>query len=214
MSYTEADAAMDAFYEQISQELYPEHKEQAIDEFIEERMHSYYLSNPNIIQAPIDSYLNASELSDISPRGALVMYTTAVELFLKSVLLKPVLFGMINNENVAKLIVDSSVGQAGFNRYKKLLNSLCLCVANIKLSDIQGTSGKPILDEAEEIQEVRNRVLHQGYNASVDEMEKAKNIAFLIFEDVVLPVLQNMKLELAEEQAGTKTYFIKKSDNN
>ena len=84
---------MDAFYEQISQELYPEHKEQAIDEFIEERMHSYYLKYPNIIQAPINSYLHANELFGISPRGALVMYTTAVELFLKSVLLKPVCSG-------------------------------------------------------------------------------------------------------------------------
>ena len=205
---------MDAFYEQISQELYPEHKEQAIDEFIEERMHSYYLKHPKIIQAPIDSYLHANELLDISPRCALVMYTTAVELFLKSVLLKPVLFGMINDENVAELIVDSSVGQSGFNRYKKLLNSLCRCVANLELSAIQGTSGKPILDEAEEIQKVRNRVLHQGHKASVDDMEKAKNIASLIFKDVVLPVLRNMKLELAEEQAGKKNYFIKKSDNN
>ena len=162
MSDTEADVAMDAFYEQMSQEFYPEHKEQAIDEFIEERMHSYYLNNPNIIQAPIDSYLHANKLHDISPRCAVVMYTTAVELFLNSVLLKPVLFGMINNENVAELIVDSSVGQPGFNRYKKLLNSLCLSVADIELSDIQGTSGKPILKEAEEIQKVRNRVLHQG----------------------------------------------------
>ena len=211
MSYDEQDAAMDAFYEQISQELYPEHKEQAIDEFIEERMRSYYLKNPNIIQAPIDSYLHANELLGISPRGALVMYTTAVELFLKSVLLKPVLFGMINNENIAELIVDSSVGQAGFNRYKKLLNSLCLCVANIELSDIQGTSGKPILEEAEEIQKVRNRVLHQGHNASVDDMEKAKNIASLIFKDVVQPVLHNMNLVVAEEQEGTKNFSIKKA---
>ena len=76
MSYDEQDAAMAAFYEQISQELYPEHKEQAIDEFIEERMHSYYLKNPKIIQAPIDSYLHANELFDISPRCALLMYTT------------------------------------------------------------------------------------------------------------------------------------------
>ena len=182
MSYDEQDAAIDAFYEQISQELYPEHKEQAIDEFIEERMHSYYLKNPNIIQAPIDSYLHANELVDISPRGALVMYTTAVELFLKSVLLKPVLFGMINNENVAKLIVDSSMRLPGFNSYKKLLNSLCLCVADIKISDIQGTSGKPILDEAEEIQKVRNRVLHQGHKASVDDMEKAKKSCLTDFQ--------------------------------
>ena len=214
MSYDEQDAAMDAFYEQISQELYPEHKEQAIDEFIEERMHSYYLKNPNIIQAPIDSYLHANDLLDISPRCALVMYTTTIELFLKSVLLKPVLFGMINNENIAELIVNYSVRQAGFDRHKKLLNSLCLCVANIELSDIKGTSGKPILDEAEEIQKVRNRVLHQGHKASVDDMEKAKNIASRIFKDVVQPVLHNMNLVVAEEQEGTKNFVIITSDNN
>ena len=214
MSYDEQDAAMDAFYEQISQELYPEHKEQAIGEFIEERMQSYYLKNPKIIQAPIDSYLHAHELLDISPRSALVMYTTAVELFLKSILLKPVLFGMIDNENLAELIVNYSVRQASFDRQKKLLNPLCLRVANIELSDIKGTSGKPILDEAEEIQKVRNRVLHQGHKASVDDMEKAKNIASRIFKDVVFPVLHKMNLEVAEEQKGTKNYFIKKSDNN
>jgi len=56
MSYDEHDAAMDEFYDRISEELYPDHKEQAIDEFIEERMCSYYLENPNIVQAPMDSY--------------------------------------------------------------------------------------------------------------------------------------------------------------
>ena len=202
MSYDEQDAAMDEFYERMSEELYPEHKEQAIDEFIEEKMHSYYLVNPSVIQAPIDCYHHANELLQISPQCALVMYTTAIELFLKSVLLKPVLYGMIHNENVANMIVDSTTGQSGFSRYNKLLNTLCHHAADVELNEIKGMDGKPILVEVEEVQKIRNRVVHQGYVASVEEMGKAKNIASLILTKVVEPVLNNMNLVIGEINGG------------
>lgn len=198
MSYDEHDAAMDEFYDRVSKELYPEHKEQAIDEYIEERMHSYYLNNPYLIQPPIDCYNHANELLQISPQSALVMYTTAIELFLKSVLLKPVLYGMIHNENIANVIVDSTTKQSGFTRYNKLLSILCLHAADTKLEDIKGMNGKPILAEAEEVQDIRNRVIHQGYVASVEEMGKAKNIASLILTQVVEPVLNNMNLVIGK----------------
>jgi hypothetical protein len=198
MSYDEHDAAMDDFYDRMSEELYPEHKEQAIDEFIEERMHSYYLQAPNLIQPPIDCYNHANNLLEISPQCALVMYTTAIELFLKSVLLKPVLFGMIHNKNIANLIVDSTTSQSGFSRYNKLLSTLCLHAAGTKLEDIKGMNGKPILVEAEEVQKIRNRVVHQGYMASVEEMGKARNIASLILTEVVEPVLNNMNLVIGK----------------
>jgi hypothetical protein len=194
MSYDEHDAAMDAFYDRMSEELYPEHKEQAIGEFIEERMLSYYLINPHVIQAPIDCYHHANELLQVSPRCAIVMYTTAIELFLKSVLLKPVLYGMFHNENIASTIVDSTTSQSGFSRYNKLLSNLCLHAADIKLDKIIGMDGKAILTEAEEVQKIRNRVIHQGYRASVEEMSKARNIASLILTEVVEPVLNNMNL--------------------
>jgi hypothetical protein len=126
------------------------------------------------------------------------MYTTAIELFLKSVLLKPVLFGMIHNKNIANLIVDSTTSQSGFSRYNKLLSTLCLHAAGTKLEDIKGMNGKPILVEAEEVQKIRNRVVHQGYMASVEEMGKARNIASLILTEVVEPVLNNMNLAIGK----------------
>lgn len=202
MSYDEHDAAMDEFYDRISEELYPEHKKQAIDEFIEGRMQSYFLKNPKIIQAPIDSYHHANELLEISPQGALVMYTTAIELFLKSVLIKPVLYGMVHNEHIANTIVDAAVSQSGFSRYKKLLSALCSHAASIELSEIKGMEGKPILIEADEVQQVRNRVVHQGYKVSIEEMGKAKNVASLILTEVVEPVLNNLNLVIGPYENG------------
>ena len=194
MSYDEHDAAMDDFYDRMSEELYPDHKEQAIDEFIEERMQSYFLKYPHLIESPIVSYYHANELLQVSPQSALVMYTTAIELFLKVVLLKPVLYGMVHNEKVAELIVSSTIGQSGFTRYNKLLNALCLHAAGIKLSDIKGMNGKPILTEAEAVQKIRNKVVHQGYVCTTEEMGSAKNIASLILTEVVEPVLNNLNL--------------------
>jgi len=202
MSYDEHEAAMDDFYYRISEELYPEHKEQAIDEFIEERMRSYFLDNPKIIQAPMECFFHAEGLCQVSLRSAVVMYTTATELYLKSVLLKPVFYGMIHNENVAALIVDSSTGQSGFCRYNKLLTTLCHHAAEVDISDIKGLSGKPVLVEAGEVQAIRNRIVHQGYKPSNHEMQKARNIAVLILTKVVEPVLCKLNLSISKGVDG------------
>jgi len=202
MSYDEYDYAMDMFYERMSEELYPEHKEHAIDEFVQETMVSYYLRNPTIINAPFECYHHANSLMNTSKRCAHIMYTTSIELFLKSVLLKPVLYGMIHNENVAQLIVDSSTGQAGFNRYKKLLSTLCMNAAEIDLNSIVGMNNKPILQEVDEVQSVRNKIVHQGYDPTIDEFGTAKNIATLILGVVVEPVLNNMNLIISGDDEG------------
>ena len=86
MSFTDRDAEMEDFYDRLSEELYPEHKEQAIDEFISERMVSYYLKDPAVIEAAYDCFSHATEIEKYSPRCALIMYTTTIELYLKSVL--------------------------------------------------------------------------------------------------------------------------------
>jgi len=205
----EREDAMDAFYDSISKELYPEHKEQAIDEFIEERMRSYFLKYSGIIQAPIECFFHAVDLQQVSPRCALVMYTSTIELYLRAVLLKPVLYGMIHNESVAELIVRSSVGQSGFNRYKKLLASLCHHAAEIELSDLKGLDGKPIIQEASEVYDIRNRVVHQGYQATTREMERARNIAVQILTKVVEPVLHNLNLAIGKDDNGSHVIIVK-----
>jgi hypothetical protein len=200
MSDDKHDAAMDDFYDRMSEELFPEHKEIAIEQFIEERMQSYFLKNPNIIHPAIESSNHAGNLLQISPSSALVMYTTAIELYLKAVLLKPVLYGMVHNENIAGLIVDSSIGQSGFTRYNKLLTALCLHAAQIDLSSIKGMQNKSILKEAEEVQSVRNKVVHQGYRVTEVELGQAKNIAYLMLTEVVEPVLNNLELVIASNE--------------
>ena len=90
MSYHDDDYKWDELWDQMSIELYPEHKEQAIDEFTTERLQSFYLKNPNILAPGIHMYGKARELLENHPSAAFVFATSAIELFLKASLLKPV----------------------------------------------------------------------------------------------------------------------------
>ena len=203
MSYDEQDAALDDFYDQMSKELYSEHKEQAIDEFIEMRMRSYFLMHPEIINTPMECFRHATECSDISPRSAVVLFTTAMELYLKSVLLKPVLYGMIHNENVAALIVETTTKQSGLSRYNKLLTLLCNQAAGVNLSDIDQLDWKSRFAEVEETQSVRNRIVHQGYQATQHEAEKARNVAVNILTRMVEPVLKSLNLTIDDSDSDS-----------
>ena len=55
MSRDENDAARDAFYEQLSRELYDDHKQQAITEFSADRLKSFYIQHPNVMRPAVDA---------------------------------------------------------------------------------------------------------------------------------------------------------------
>lgn len=200
MSYDQQDAEVDALFNQISKEVYPEHKAQAIEEFVKGRMQSYFLKYPKILQSPIDCFLHASELKEKSPRCALVMYATATELFLKSVILKPTLYGMFHNEEVAEGIVETVPKKGGPSRHKSLLAELCLQAAGIQLGEIRGVDNKPILHEVDVMHRIRNNVLHKGEDVEPEDVEKAHKITHSVFRDIVWPVLINLDLKVTKNE--------------
>ena len=140
MSYTEEDARWDEFWEQTSKELYPEHKEQAIEEFTTECLQSFYLKNPDVLAPGLRMYFEARELQENHPSASYVFATSAIELFLKSSLLKPVVYGLVHNEALAEIIVETALGSPGFERYKKLLSGLFLELIRIDITKYRGKS--------------------------------------------------------------------------
>jgi len=117
MTYDSQEAAWDQAYERLSEELYPEHREQAIVEYTDERLRSYYLAHPSILVPAMANYRHAKSLlaSGFHP-AALVFAASATELFLKESLLRPVVFGLVHSPSLAQLVVDSAMSQTGFTR--------------------------------------------------------------------------------------------------
>jgi hypothetical protein len=99
----EQEAAEEEYRQQLYLELGPHwaldhglfEYEYAVKEFTAERLKSYYVTNPHLAGPANDSLLYAQSLMAPHEMAALVFAVTATELAVKSVLLKPIGFGLI-----------------------------------------------------------------------------------------------------------------------
>lgn len=200
MSYTMEDARWDAFWDQMSEEIYPEHKEQAIEEFTTERLQSFYLRNPDILAPGIRMYVEAMELEENHPSASYVFATSAIELFLKSSLLKPVVYGLVHNESLAEIIVETALGSSGFKRYKKLLSGIFLEIVRIDINKIESIgSDKFLLQEASEVQAKRNDIIHQGIIVDNNGAKLAIGVAYGVLHNIINPMLLSIGLWMDKE---------------
>lgn len=200
MSYDETDAAWDEFYDKISEELYPEHKDQAITEFTKERLQSFYLKNPKVMRPAVDAIQEGKKLQENQHySAALIFFVSAIEILLKATLLKPVIYGLIHNEDLADVIVKNTLGQSGFNRYEGLLSKIFQEQAGVKLSSVnRESSNKPLLIECKEMQDIRNKIVHQGSKCLSDQAELSRLVTVAVFELIVRPVLYSIDLTVIE----------------
>lgn len=196
MSYTPEDAAWDEAYENMSLELYPEHKEQAIAEFTRERLRSYYVAHPEVLVPAVRVFKESQALLSNGHHAAtLVFAASATELFLKASLLRPVVYGLVHSESLAELVVNAALSQTGFQRYEQLLAKLFAEIAGIELKSLVREPGsKPLLKEAAEIQNVRNCVVHQGQEVAEAQAKLAVEITTQIFNQVLAEVLSSLDL--------------------
>lgn len=203
MSYTLEDAARDEFFDQLEKELYPQHKEQAVEEFTTERLQSFYSKNPQVAATAVRSFKQAKDLFDHGfPAASFVFAVSAIEQYLKAVLLKPVAHGLIHQDSLADLIVEFTVGQTGFDRYTKLLAKLFEDLASINLDTVHREgAGQKLLDEVSELQKVRNKIIHQGLEVQDSEAENALAITGAVSAQIVFAMLSALGLQI--ESDGT-----------
>ena len=94
----------EAQYEEWMDELYREHKEQAIEEFTGERLKSFYLAHPLIARPSFEALTEARKLVEGHLSAAQVIAAVAVEVGLKDALLKPVVHGLVHSTRITTLL--------------------------------------------------------------------------------------------------------------
>jgi len=198
MSYDASDAARDEMYDEIARELYPDHKRQAIREFTADRLRSYYLANPLVMQPAAQALQEGQALQAKEHHSAaLVFYVTAIELFLKASLLRPVVHGLVHSDGLAEVIVQQALGQTGFDRYTKLLTKLFLELVGVDIATVQrNLAAKPLLEECTEQQALRNRVIHQGVTVTREQAQNGLHVTEGTYEGIVYPTLRKLGLNV------------------
>ncbi|WP_199052281.1 hypothetical protein [Aquitalea sp. ASV15] len=200
MSYDPFDAERDEMYEQISRELYPEHRIQAIAEFTAERLQSYYKNNSTVMRPAVDALQEGKRLKENGhSSAAVVFFVTAIELLLKATVLKPVVHGLVHSEGLADAIVQMVLGQSGFDRYSDLLAKLYIELVKIDIKSVRRSDGeKSLLSECTAQQRLRNSIVHQGAKASPEQAELARLVAVAVYDEVVAPMLGKLDLLVIE----------------
>jgi hypothetical protein len=201
MTYTQEDADADEFYERLSEELYPAHKEQAIGEFTAERLRSYYLKNPGLTINGRRTFRQARELYRLGHLGpALVCGVTVIEVFFKVGFLRPVVYGLVHSDALAEAVVKAALSQPGYKRYEPLLSKLYSELVGKDLNSFaRKGSSKPILVEASEAQSNRNRVVHEGYDPTNEEARQAIGSAAIVMVNIWRPMLNAIGLRLGTQ---------------
>lgn len=207
MSMTREDAEQEEHYARLFNEIGPEWAgehyselyESAVKEFTAGRLKSYYVAHPHLTQPAHRALSTAQSFMETHPEAALVFATTAVELTIKLVLLKPIVFGLVHTEALASVITDFATQHTGVDRFQDLLTQLLQHFGGVDLKTFKrSTSSKTLWKEVEEIQRSRNGVVHRGEIPDRSLAEQAITMATTLLGEIVPDVLRNLGLHLHE----------------
>ena len=193
MSITEDEAR----FEEWMMELYEEHSKQALEEFRAERLQAYFLTHPELAKPAMDALQEARTLAGASSRAALVLATAASEVGVKTVLLRPVVFGLVHSESVAGLITDIVVRQRGMDRFKELLFTVLREYGKIDLDTYRRPNVNVLLwQEISDCQRLRNGAVHRADAIEDEQATRAINIAATVLETIFPHLVSELGLHL------------------
>lgn len=197
MPYDYYDAASDEMYGRIAEQLYPDHKAQAIGEYNADSLRAYYVDNPAVMQPAVEMLGEGKKLMAHGHySAAVVFFVGSIELLLKATLLRPVVHGLVLHKGVADVIVEHATQQTGFERYGELLAKLFLELAGIDLKNVSRVgAGKALLAECKQLQVLRNGIVHRGETCGAQQAADAMDVVAAVYDDVVAPMLSKLGLK-------------------
>lgn len=183
-------------YDKWMSDLYAEHSAQALQEFTAERLHSYYLSHPDVAEAPIRSLQEARALLLNHATASLVFAMVAIEVGVKIALLKPIVSGLVHDASAATLITDLVISHGG-DKYRDLLFHILLTIGGVNLKAFRRFNSEQLLwEEIKCVQKERNAIIHQAVQATFKQAERAISVGSAVLEQLFPEVVRKLGLHL------------------
>ncbi len=141
--------------------------------------------------------------------ASLVFFMTCIELLLKATILKPIVSGLVHHEALAEIIVAHVLGQAGFDRYDKLLEIIISTFTDLELKNIsRDDEPAKLFSECKALQKIRNKIIHSGEVCTKEDAEQARIVSVAVYELIVKPIIGALNLKVGEHGViGTAYYF-------
>lgn len=168
---------------------------EVINKFTSERLQSYYMENPKVMERAIWALKEAQGLLAGHTAGSLVLAVAAAEVGLKSGLLKPILYGLVHDDAMAVVIAELIPEQRN-DKFQKLLFGILKEYGGVDLGTYKRSGvAQTLWEEMQTTQKARNGVVHRAEDVSTDEAERGIAIATEIVNNIFPSVIA--KLDLA-----------------
>ena len=207
MSISHEEAAYDEYLTRLYNEYGPEwaaeHKaelrreyyNEVVSEFTTERLKSYYVAHPDLAGPAHASLLYAQSLLPTHPMAALVFAATATELAVKTVLLRPIIFGLVHTEGFAFFITELTTQITCVDKFHSLLTEILAQFGGVDLETLKRPEAtKTLWQEIAEVQKARNAVLHRGEIVDESKAHLAIAVAGSLLNDTFPQVLGRLGL--------------------
>jgi hypothetical protein len=164
---------------------------QAISEFTAERLMSYYVDNPRVA-LPARAFVNeAEQLITVSPTAAYLLAAVSIEVAIKDVYLRPIIYGLVHSEAAAGLIAEMALRVTRFELLKSPFLQLLREHGDIDFAAYRrGGSDELLWTEIVRIQKKRNQIMHRAERAGNADASTATAVARNLI-DLQLPLLAN-----------------------
>ncbi len=190
MSMDWDEAQREAAFDELVEEILHDHKEEIIAEFQEDRLASYYRANLQIAAPAKRFQRQAEDLVTRNSSAALVLAFAAVEYFIKNVFLKPVVSGLIHDENVGELVASIVVKSGKFQSL--LFDILATYGADIRKIPLEDAHRRTLEKEINRLGDIRNKVVHRCEEASEQDANITIKIVHTLHHEVFQTLLNRL----------------------
>lgn len=198
------DALEEEGYQQLYEEMGPrwleEHSQELFDEatkrFTEQRLKAYFLANPMLAAPAINAVEYARTLLPGFPVAALVFAGISAELTWKTVILKPLVAGVVHVPALADEIVNRAVPKTG--GLKQLDEFLAIVMRETAAIDFKtykrAASSELLMTELKRIADTRNEVLHQAKGCDAGTAQFAVEVAESMLQELLPKLVSSLGL--------------------
>ena len=130
--------------------------------------------------------------------AATIFFSSSMELFFRFTLLRPVVYGLVHHERLADVVSKSVLdGNTGFTKYTTLLGHIYaqLLEGDLKKVTVDDSEAN-LIKKCNELQDMRNALVHHGAAAGETEALYAQVVAMAVLNQVVKPMLVALGLGL------------------
>lgn len=200
----------EAEFEQGMEELYKEFKRQYEDEYIFDQIQSYYKNNPDIPKTTLNYYREAQfHFSQNYHISAFLLATISIEVGIKVIILKPILFSLAFDKTAGELLYDATFKRKSIPEIPNLYYQILQDTTGFDLKNyVRAGEIKTLWNELLEVQKLRNEVTHQAKIISEQDARQVLSIAQSIYEDVIPKILDSWHFHMKDDRIsyGTREY--------